>query len=707
MNCIFGLLVSTLRDDKITLNKYYSVFLHFLGVAVWKSVLPLAVLAFTTAGYFLTYHLFFSELPLEDISWKQSGEMEEKFRFDGVAYFDGFRLEEDKRLELHYRVPRVISLAGDKQVEIFVRINNLAEGGGDQSPGSILLNQNGKITELDLQNRTLQRFSVDWQPVAPINVFQVTFKPNRSIAANDVVFATNLKNVDLLRYFSLFLLVAIALLGLRAWKLGRIYWGSMALVAGSIALMYIVHSGAFISNEYFPGKHGNVSGMVKHVATALLNGHFPETLYRSTGFALLPLVTGLVEGSFQYRGFHEIYPTSRYLMFVWVALSLSYLLLVVRKQIGIGVAILLGVLYATFHPFIVDLYSPDSDAYFIPLMTVLVGVYMSLCFASLAQYRYVLAIGVLIAVMISIKITPIFLVVLIPFSMWLHTVISNKKIYDRKALVTLIALLLFAVVGNAGGKLFQHPDRNVGKPGVEYQSHVGWHMIWAAYGLYDHHSAHWFTKSNKLRRERVEKATGLPGDMQYVHQSQIATELVYRPGVLRALDERPGFFYSTAFLRFYNDSLKLFRYTSAHGALIKPWLDDGFKGQEEISGEVVYGLSKEREMIRYGKMWKISPLVLVTKIQYGDVSRMTDIILIGLAIVGIFALRQANIVVFLIGCTIAKFGFTSMVHVMDRYMMFNNVALLIGLAVFLSLAIKIIVNALNSKGNPVDLPENH
>jgi len=81
--------------------------------------------------------------------------------------------------------------------------------------------------------------------------------------------------------------------------------------------------------------------------------------------------------------------------------------------------------------------------------------------------------------------------------------------------------------------------------------------------------------------------------------------------------------------------------------------------------------------------WKIAPLVTLTRFVQNDMSKELDYILIGLAIFGIFLLRRWDMILVLLGSIGAKLAFGVFVHIPVRYVNFNNVGLLLALAVAL------------------------
>lgn len=676
----------------------------------WFNVI-FSTVFFLIGGYFLTYHLFFLELPVQDIAYKQSGGQVEYFRYDGVAYFEGTRLQDEERQQLRYVVPRVVQWVDGKAIEFLIKIDDVKPGVSPKEPYGVLQikQSGGETTEVTLRSTALQRFKIPWETERDINRLKIGFQAE-SPDNQGVIFATQLRDVSLLPYAVFcFLLAGAALF----WAVRRSGAGGYRLAFFTlipVVVMYYFHSGAFISLEYISAgtgetAHGKVAPMAIHLGKLFETGYFKEKLYRATGFALVPLVSYFIEGTWATeKAFAYIYPTTRYLMFAWAALSLVYLGSTVYRYINPSVALIFGLLYATFFPFIVDFYDSEADSYFIPLMTLFLGYFIALIHRPDRFRRYAISLGLVMLVMTSVKITPVFLVFLVPLAIWLQAYSLEKKwLPDKRVIAILLILILGAYTGKQAGKLFQHPNRHVGIEGVPFQSNVLWHLIWAASGRYDYYSAHDFTKSGSLRKRRVAEATGIPFQRSgYLHHAQAATDKLYKPGVLNALKERPGFFYATAYVRFFRETLRFYKYFNTSVRLYWfVWLEDP-RGERSVvrdhhdypviqfpprevtgySGERIPTGPRELELIRYGKMWKISPVVFLTKLIQGELTWMLDLILLGMALLGLSFIPRLDLKVFLFGCFLANFTGSTLLHGVLRYFNFTNVALLFGLALF-------------------------
>jgi hypothetical protein len=433
--------------------------------------------------------------------------------------------------------------------------------------------------------------------------------------------------------------------------------------------------------------------MARQLNYLFKHGTFRERNYRGAGVALLPLAVSIVEGGGKALrpSFQNVYPTSRYLMFTLFMGGVLFLGAATCRLEGAEVGLTFVALAVTFFPFIADLYNPDADALFIFLFPFFLAFLLRARFGLGGFWPNLIGALVTFFLMGFTKITPVFLVLAAPLLVLLpFTMPRLPKVFVAAGLALLLSVTFFA--GGRVSEALQHPNRNIGIKGEPFQETVAWHMIWAAYGTFDHHSAHWFTKSARLRNERVRKITGLP-ENTYVRHAQSASEQIYKPGVLQAFSERPGYFYATAFLRFYNHGLRFYRYTYGGDSsdVWEPWLGDGFRESRVISGEEVFGLSPEREAIRYDEAWKVSPLILLAKITQSDMTRLADLVLLMLAFIGMIGMRHRGLGAFLVFCALAQIVFAFGIHGINRYFMFCSVALLLGLAYTLCQIVKVIL----------------
>lgn len=658
-----------------------------------------AALLFVCSGYYLTYQLFFIELPVEDLAWAHEGGRDEKFRYDGVAYFKGFGLGDKEQVRIKYHSNRILDLCKNKKVEIFLRIDQV-EKESEKAAGTLYVTQSAsgkkaRSDEVPLKCLKLQRCSLPMLTKhVGANVLKIRFESADISTVDHIVLATNIRHVSFWPQIIVFFLSGLILLICRTILVGSWNRGETAAIILTLAVMFFFHSGAFISNEYITETSSAYQQMARQVKTLLETGHFDVRMYRGPGYTLVPLLSAWIEGAGkpQIREFVNNYPTPRYIMFAWTSVCLVVLLRVLYRRLSPGIALLSGLLFATFYPFIVDLYFIMDDAYLFPAMMLFTAAYIRYVTAPGLCWRGVVYMALILFFMITVKIIPAFLVLLVPFSTWCQAVWQERRICDKRSLILAVALLFAMILGRgAGDVLIDAKSREIVE-GEAYAKSQAWEVLWAANGLYDHHSAHDFTKSGGLRTKRVAEATGLPEDISHIRHAEVAAEKIYKPGVMNMLKERPGYMYATAFLRHYVHGISFYRYTYGGYMVWENWLNDGFRADEIIGGEQVYGLTTEREKIRYGKMWKISPLVLLTKFVQGDMTRLSDVMLIVAFVIGTCLIRRIDIGVFFLGCFAAKMAYLSGIHGITRHMNFVNVVMIIGLAAFFLSFIKCMRN---------------
>jgi hypothetical protein len=675
-----------------------------------RLVASLGIFLTILAGYLLTYSLFFNNLNISKMG-QASGGKPMDFRYDGVAYFHGTALLTHSNWELSYFAPRILGLA-DGKLEFFVEVPQVKINRSNEQIGNLVVFHREKKNKdeeiIPIYANHLQRFKVDWQPkLQHNNNLVVRYRAKEDYKESTIHFAAVVSDIDLFLPTLLTLGLGVTSILISTQWNGRRERGVMMkrtlvllLITG---VAFYAHSGAFISQEFFTQSDNRViSGMARQLDHLLEHGFFRETNYRGAGAAILPLGTYLVEGNrlALQRFFQDIYPTSGYLAFVLFTGSILFLGDTLWRLEGRAIGITFMVLAVTFFPFIADLYSPDADAMLLFLFPFFTAFLLRTCYGI--GYTWSNWTGMLLTFFIMglTKVTPIFLAIVAPTIVLFPFKFSRaRKIVLTYAVMSFMLTAVF-VAGVKTSDILEHPERNVGIEGEAFQDTVIWHMLWAANGVFDHHSAHGFTKSARLRNERVSQATGLPPDETYIRHAKSATDELYKPAWIQAFKERPGYFYSTAFLRFYNHGLRFFRYTYGgdSSGVWQPWLKDGFQTSangvesELISEEEVFKLTQERKAIRYSEAWKVSPLVLNAKITQGDMTRLTDLVLLVLAFAGMLSVRYRGFAVFLILCALAQIVFASFVHGINRYFMFCSTALLIGLAISLCSMTKIILS---------------
>ncbi len=662
----------------------FSWFMQKIYVWFRRWAVSIGCLFLVISGYLLTYQLFYIEMPLEQLATKISGESEkEDFRYDNVVYFHGRTLKAGQLVEFDVGTPRITRL-GDPSVEFFVKALDLDESSAPTtSIGKLHISGLGRGSTVthDLKNQELQRFSVPWTyrlgDRARITVKYDAVETPQGQSTPRIVFGTNVVDFSLWSYFFLFVAAGVGLLLFApsssqtefSWDARRNAWRLTLL--GFAVFAFYVQSGAFISHAFFPN-HQKIGPLCINFAQLVNDGHLKAVFYRQTGAVIVPFLAAVVEGNYFRisKYFCDIYPTTGYIMYILWTAGLLYLMAVIREIWGAKLAVIFGVLSVLYFPFINDLYMPDVDAYFIILFAFYLGAAIRFIFDR-GDPRINLGIIAFLSLLMGfIKVTPIFLVavfsVLVLLKMWPE---SHRRALVWSA-VAFVSLFSAFFAGKVIQDQFQHPNRHVGIEGEPFQRHVMWHMIWAASGRYDHYSAHDFTKSGGLRNKRVAERTGLP-ITTYLRQSETATQKVYKPDVLNALSERPGYFYATALHRFYEASLRFNRYTN------RPPIWD------KLIGKPAAGvLEKNTQLIRYGEGWKVAPLVLLAKFTQNDLSKAADTLFLVASIIGVFCFRSRPLQFFLCMAILAQLCFSFLVHDINRYFMFCSWAHLLGLSMF-------------------------
>src|SRR5690606_27222836 len=113
---------------------------------------------------------------------------------------------------------------------------------------------------------------------------------------------------------------------------------------GLATFAYYVHSGAFISNDFFPN-HFRISSHMTRVEYLLGHWNMSVRIYRSAGMMLLPILTYIVDGSLSAAGdFRDALLTSRYLIFVFAIWGQLYLASVLIQLYGRAISVTFAVL---------------------------------------------------------------------------------------------------------------------------------------------------------------------------------------------------------------------------------------------------------------------------------------------------------------------------------------------------------------------------
>lgn len=651
------------------------------------------------AGLFLMFHIFFKDVNFNEISRvKDSNAVE--FRYDGVAYFHGHILKPGNTVEFPYYAPWVMALSGGV-LEIYVDMPDAAAASQSDATqtGTLVVTQKYSEQEsrLPVSEKKLQRLRVEWRPRASRrNKLSVKYVASDSEAEKTVNVAVRVTEFSLF-WPAVFVLIAGAALLVFAVGMGRASPNArtsrvrLACLLALTGFAFFVHSGAFTSNDFFGPGHRKVTSTANQLGHLAREGTMSEINYRDPGILIVPALAGIVEGGSEkaIRGLiYSKYPVFRYVMFALFMGALLFLASMLSYLVGRSAAYLFVVLAVLYFPFIIDLYFPDSDAMFLLIFPAF------LAFALRARYGLgpfwpsIVGMMALMFLMGLTKTTPAFLIVISPI-IFLLPFIRPWRPQIAAAFFVMVCLGISFNVGKGVARAVEHPERHVGIKGEPFQKSVFWHIIWAAYGIYDNESAHAFTKSGPERQQRVSERTGLPYK-RYLRQAETATREVYKPDVLNALRESPGFFYSTAFLRFYNHGLRFYRYTYGFQKWRAGWIKDRKvpRPGSAKSAEITW----ERKAIRFDEAWKFSPLVLLLKLTQAEITPQMDLFLLFLAFIGLLALRYTGLAVFLILCGLAQIAFGTLIHVPDRYVLFCSIAWLLGLSITLQRFVSLIID---------------
>lgn len=677
-------------------------------------LIGIAAIAFLRAGWSGAMHTFLADLPLRDAGRIKTDGESEPFRYDGISYFHGETLETGESVRMAIRSPRSLASDPEAALEVFVRIEGLPDRpivinappdpeahrqGLAKEYGSLLIKRNDMEEEwrLPLASVTLQRVKLPF-PTSTGEQTRVTFEfeaadgaegpdgASPAVSIAPVIVAPNVWK-GAVPWFLVGLLGAVA----ACFAARRVEWPIIGLVSATVLTCLVFQSGGFVSNEYFPGVHGRMTGVARNTGDLLAHGAFDDSTYRASGAIILPLFAAALEGGqHTFRtGYADVFPATRYAAWSLGLIALLVLQISLYRVFGLGIALLTGLLYSTHHiVMVLGLFHNDVDGLLLPWCMLAVAWYIRLLDTPYAV-KYTLGVGFAIFGMTATKITPAFLPILFAFGWWLDLAARSAQTgWRRLALwrppVAMTVWLAAAILGTATGGLAHPSDRNVGIEGEPFQRSVFWHMVWAANGQFDRWIAHGFVKVGRVRQERVAARTGLE-NTGYLRQSQRATDEVYRPDVLSTLEERPLVFTGIAATRFVRHAFQFYRITRGE------YHDLSFDGYDP-PGNVAIGIERDRQatartwpgyLTRYGKHWKVAPLTVVGWITVDFITPPVDAALIVGAIVGCFLIRRPGIVVVLVGLIAAKYGFATTIHGVNRYFLFTHTALLIGLAAFL------------------------
>ena len=664
-------------------------------------LIPQALLCVATASifvsiYFVTYQIFFLQLPIEDIMERKLAKPHtsvtwawptEELVYPGYAYFDGVRLtpkgdskkEKPSSITGRYFLPAAVNWARAKELEVFIKAEfDAAPSREVRRDVGVLrvtqVDQNGLKTRNDihLSSGTYQRHRIPLLGTAlsespsggslSPNTIEFEILPDEG-GANAVVFSTNL-SVGLAWPAVLFMTIALALAALAIFLQPRVFHpGYFAAATLAFLLSLVFHGGALTSNMYFTKLASQSLSPFIAVDSILRIGDFPSGFYHSPLVALVGFATWWIDGSAAVQDFlllfNSTFPTARYVMFVWFLSSLLYLLWVIYKYYGTAFACLFAVMSSVFLPFIIDLYALSPDVYLVPLFVVFFAVLLVAINVERLSYLAISVLAGTFFVMLSYKITAMILLVIVPTGLALGRKMKWNRIPLAQILI-LTGLMVAAVPLSKAVKYVAYDGPRIAVPeeNIKFANSHLWEVIWAAYGDYDEYSAHSFVKDGVTRDRRVREKTGIwTGNIRH---SRIAEEKVYKPEVIQAMLTVPNFFYSTAFVRLYEHGIAFWRYPRGGGRVWRRW----GRGDADI------------DAIRRNKYWKIAPLVFVSKIVQYDIRRAGDILLIALALLGAVLLPRRDLAAIIVALILAKYAAMGGVHVLVRYFNFVNVAML-------------------------------
>lgn len=364
----------------------------------------------------------------------------------------------------------------------------------------------------------------------------------------------------------------------------------------------------------------------------------------------------------------NVLPTGRLFMMLLFIASLSFLVVQARKVIGPCTAVVLATATPFFLPFIIDLYNIEPDAYLIPAFALWTGISLPLLSGERVTYQRVALLAVLLVPMLMIKSTPLLLAVVLPLSV----LFGNDRVRLRWRIKFSIACFLilslaYPVASIVNNSLWTHP-RTIGDSSDVVSDTKIWAALWGAAGDYDAENPHGFVRSGSKRDDILKEVLGRKGVSSRIRHSAVASEVLYKPGVLGALREQPQYFLSTANVRFWRHGLAMFSYPRQGHRRWEPWSDR----------------DADIDYIRRGVMWKSAPLVTVVRFFQQEWSRSLELLSIGAALLGASLLRVGTMRVCFFGLILGKILAMSFVHVLVRYTNFLNWVALISLAALCS-----------------------
>lgn len=614
---------------------------------------------------------FLLRVPLIDLDRTINADQLPVFQLPEVGHFEGILLEGEDR-DIDYKLPSFVNAGNPEYLEIFA-----APGPGNEESLSTFHIEQGDQRHKIESSRT----RIGWR-ASESQINTVTLSSSAASPGEPLLVSIRAHGSS---PWALSIILSIASL-LSLWiarRLGfRLPSRQTVLPLLFLAiLMAIFWLGGLISLDYFGHGHGRLSGMAIRLGEAFENGHFNEGQYRPTTFALPVFLALPLEGfGATVREIVHVYPVTRFVLIAVFYTSFAFLTHAWTARMGRDSGFILATLLGTFYPFIHDAFFPDVDALLIPVAATLTGFAIKWSHRrEVRSLRSVVVILLLLAYAFSLKTSAIIFIPMLAIFAFLHYWHLNTS---RRLLVALgLILVLLALYYPASnlGQAFQHPSRDVGVGNLKFQDTQLWHVIWGGYGHFDKSTAFSFTSKGKQRQNIVSRELGVPAE-GYLRQSQAATEQVYKPGVLNALDEMPSFFLSTAWHRFQNHGLRLYRYTAGAGGLIGPWTQNVEGRVDHLDGEPTSQPNVVQEATRLDRYWRIAPTVAVARLQQETLSKAWDIAFLGLGLLGLTLLPSSPLRGFLLTGAVLQIAMISGVHVMYRYGAFLSIMALLGLA---------------------------
>lgn len=662
--------------------------MYRLASATAHSPVPRMVLIATgffllfLAGYAWILSLFLLRVPLLDLDRTIDADEQLVFQVPNVGHFESLEVD-PSGTELTYRLPSFVEHTSAATIDVFVAP---APGNDPQDLPPVRFTQGDRSSIVNTTQKEIDWLirSNDEQRIYSQTVPEVGDDPEALVA---------LRGHHASPWLLAVLLTAAALVALlAAHKIKPIFNISSPSLIPLILLiggMVLFWSGGLISIDYFGGGHGRLSGMAIHLQDIYETGSLNPTQYRPATFALPALPGVLLEGTqLPLRDIVRVYPVTEYSLFMLVLASFAFLLHAWATRIDRNSATVLAVLLSTFYPFIHDIFLPDTDAFLIPLFSGLTGLVVLWSRPDgLARRRIAFAALPLFVLATSLKATSLVLLIMIPTMVFMAQPNLRRRYRLMQASTAILISLVLLPVGGWLAESVQHPNRSVGVEDLEFQDSAMWHVLWGASGYFDHYTAFGFTKSGRLRNERVSQALDVEIDT-YLRQSQAATETVYRPGIITALQEMPSIFYSNMFHRLQTGALRFYRYTGITGGLIEPWTDPDEGRTDYLDGEPSHPPEHRpdhlEEAIRLDRYWRIAPLVFLVQLQHAAMPQALDILLFALAVTGIALIRIPGVRWFLLLGVTFQVAMAAGVHVLVRYGSFLSICGLIGLATFLA-----------------------